>query len=388
MTTAAAWVPTLRAEALDPHRQVQQLADFGVRLVQLPQVVALFQGFGEGDFQFLGHQGDDGVDARDRQAQGAAHVADRRPGGQGPERADLGDVLHAVLFLDVLDHLAATLLAEVDVDVGRLAAALVQESLEEQVVFQRTDVAQSQGVGDQRPHAGAAGRRLDALGAGEADEIPDDEEVVGEAELVDHVEFTIQPRHHLGRQLPIDASPRIVGVSLPQPFEAQLPQPVFRGDVLRQGVDGKVPAAKIEVDGHAVGDLLAAAEGLFPAGKRRVHLLRRAKIELVAVHLHPVRVAEELARVDAQEHVLRFGVLAKDVVHVAGGHGGQAHAVGQVRGRLQHHPLHLQPVVLQLDEVTVAEDLLEPGDGFVGPFRGWLPRRPGTGDSIRWKGSR
>ena len=33
-----------------------------------------------------------GVDARDGQAQGAAHVADRRPGRQRAERADLRHV--------------------------------------------------------------------------------------------------------------------------------------------------------------------------------------------------------------------------------------------------------------------------------------------------------
>ena len=167
-------------QALDPHGQVQQLADLQVGLVELLQVVALFQGVGEGDLQFLGHQGHDGVDPRDGQAQRAAHVADRRPGRQRAEGADLRHVLHAVLLLDVLDHLAAALLAEVDVDVGRLAAALVQEALEEQVVLQRADVAEVQGVGDQRAHARAAGRGLDALGAGEAHEVPDDEKVVGE----------------------------------------------------------------------------------------------------------------------------------------------------------------------------------------------------------------
>ena len=73
-----------------------------------------------------------------------AHVADGRPRRQRAERADLGHVLHAVLVLDVLDHLAAALLAEVDVDIGRLAAALVEEPLEQQVVFQRADVAQVQ----------------------------------------------------------------------------------------------------------------------------------------------------------------------------------------------------------------------------------------------------
>ena len=98
----------------------------------------------------------------------------------------------AVLLLDVLDHLAAALLAEVDVDIGRFPAAFVQEPLEEQVVFQRADVAQIQRVGHQRADARSAGRGRNALLAGEADEVPDDQEVVGETQLVDHVQFAIE----------------------------------------------------------------------------------------------------------------------------------------------------------------------------------------------------
>ena len=78
---------------------------------------------------------DDLVDAGERDAQRAAHVVDRRPRGQRAERADLRDVLFAVLVLDVADDLAAAILAEVDVDVRRFAAVLIQESLEQQVVL-------------------------------------------------------------------------------------------------------------------------------------------------------------------------------------------------------------------------------------------------------------
>ena len=82
------------------------------------------------------------IDAEDRHAERAADVANRGPGRQRAERADLGDVRLAVLLLDVLDHLAAAVLAEVDVDIGRFAAVLVEEPLEQQVVLQRADVAQ------------------------------------------------------------------------------------------------------------------------------------------------------------------------------------------------------------------------------------------------------
>ena len=61
-----------------------------------------------------------------------------------------------------------------------------------------------EGVGDQRPHARSAGRGLNALRAGEPHEIPHDQEVVGEPQLVDHVQFAFQPGgHFVGEALQI-----------------------------------------------------------------------------------------------------------------------------------------------------------------------------------------
>ena len=66
----------------------------------------------------------------------------------------------------------AAVLAEVDVDIGRFVAVRIEEPLEQQVVLERADVAQIQDVADERPDAAAAGRRRDAVLAGEADEVP------------------------------------------------------------------------------------------------------------------------------------------------------------------------------------------------------------------------
>ena len=108
----------------------------------------------------------------DRPAEHAADVLDRRLGRQRAERADLGDVLLAVLLLDVADDLAAAVLAEVDVDIGRFLAVQIEEPLEQQVVLDRADVAQIERVADERPDAAAAGRGRHSVLAGVADEVP------------------------------------------------------------------------------------------------------------------------------------------------------------------------------------------------------------------------
>jgi hypothetical protein len=52
---------------------------------------------------------------------------------QRPEGDDLPDGVGAVLVADVLDDLAAALLAEVDVEVGHRDAFGIEEALEQQV---------------------------------------------------------------------------------------------------------------------------------------------------------------------------------------------------------------------------------------------------------------
>ncbi len=105
-------------EALDLHRQIDQLVNLAVRFVRLPQLVALLERVLERDAELIGHHRHDLIDAKDRHAERAADVANRRPGGQRAERADLRDVRFAVLVLHVLNDFAAAILAEVDVDIG------------------------------------------------------------------------------------------------------------------------------------------------------------------------------------------------------------------------------------------------------------------------------
>ena len=73
----------------------------------------------------------DAVDVGVRHVERAADVAHDRLRLHRPEGDDLRDVLAAVLARDVVDHLAAPPLAEVDVDVGQRHALGVEEALED-----------------------------------------------------------------------------------------------------------------------------------------------------------------------------------------------------------------------------------------------------------------
>ena len=105
-----------------------------------------------------------------------------------------------VALVDVLDHALAPIAAgQVEIDVGPLAALFREEPLEEQLHPDRVDRGDAEAVAD-----GAVGRRTaalheDAALAAEVDQVPDDEEVAGQIELLDQIQFAAAPAHARGR---------------------------------------------------------------------------------------------------------------------------------------------------------------------------------------------
>ncbi len=96
-----------------------------------------------------------------REPQRAGHVAHRAAAAVGDDVGDLGGVVAAVAVVDVLNGLLPQVRFDVDVDVGRPVARRGQEPLEQQLVGDRVDVGDAEGVADRR-----VGRRSPALGTG------------------------------------------------------------------------------------------------------------------------------------------------------------------------------------------------------------------------------
>jgi len=105
---------------------------------------------------------------------------------------DHGDLVVAEAFVDVLDDLVAAGGAEVDVDVGHLAARRVEEALEEELVGDGVGVGDVQDVADDAVAGGAAAGVEDAAAPRELDDVVDGEEVLGEAELFDDAELALE----------------------------------------------------------------------------------------------------------------------------------------------------------------------------------------------------
>ena len=112
-----------------------------------------------------------------RQAEGLADLADRRAAAIGDHgRGDAG-ALAAVSAVDVLDHLLAPLVLEIDVDVGRLVAVGGDEALEQQIVQARIDLGDAEAEAHRRVRRRAAALAEDVLRARVADDVVDGEEI-------------------------------------------------------------------------------------------------------------------------------------------------------------------------------------------------------------------
>ncbi len=152
------------------------------------------------DLGTLGNELGDGVRLVVGKVQDARHVADHRARLQRAERDDLPDLVLPVLPGDVGDDLVPAPVAEIDVEIGHGHALGVEEALEEQAVLQRIDVGDLEAVGHEGARARAPARAHgDAVLLGVMDEVPDDEEVAGEAHGGDDGKLVLEPLRRLGR---------------------------------------------------------------------------------------------------------------------------------------------------------------------------------------------
>ena len=129
-----------------------------------------------------------------RVAEGPRDVAHRRLRPVGDDVRDLRGVLAAVHLVDVLDDLFATVGLDVDVDVRRLAALGREEPLEHQLVEDGVDGGDAQRVADRGVRGGSPSLGEDSVLAAELRDLPHDEEVAGEVQVFDDLEFVLDHR--------------------------------------------------------------------------------------------------------------------------------------------------------------------------------------------------
>ena len=291
-----------------------------------------------------------------RKAQGTGGVLDRGLGLDGAVRDDLRDLIGPVLLRGVADHLAAPTLVEVHVDVRHRHAVRVQEPLEDQTVLDRVEFGDPQRPCDER-----AGRRTtpgthaDPVLLGVTHEVSDDKEVTRVPHLVDDRDLVI------GLQTVL-VGDRVRGESRLKSAHDLLGQPRLLGLPLGNVEPRHEVGGIVELDVAPLRDQQCVVAGLGQLRPHRTHLLGGLEEVARAVEPEPFLVVDRGPGTDAQQDVVRLGVLLPHIVQVVGGDQWQIQGPGDLEQVLPVPTFDVEAVVHQFAvEVACAQDVAEVG---------------------------
>ena len=230
---------------------------------------------------------------------------------------------------------------KVDVDVGRILSSLVEEALEEKVVFQGIDVGEPEEVGDK-----ARGRASAPAGAGAAsDDVADDEEISREALVADDAQLALEPGAQAG------AFQRLWTVAAPRPLGAEGAQEI-KGLLVAQAVVGGKDRRVREEGGGRSGLLGELAHGGYGFGEGREQGCRapgrdEGGSRWIGPPL-PLQAGEGLSFLHRPSQAPEFGVAFLDEAGGVLGQKGEAEFAGDVGathlGRSQGQG-HIEPAV-------------------------------------------
>ena len=214
----------------------------------------------------------------------------------------------AIAFVDMLDHLLAPLMLEIDINVGRFVARLGHEPFK----HHGADFGRNRGDAQRIAHHRIGGRTApltqDTARAGKGHDIMDGQEIGLIPQLADQRQFM---RHHgadpVGRALRI--APVEPGHGQPrQPFGRGLIAGEFRGIFVFQ---------LIQTEGQPGGDVARPVHRRLMAAKQPQHLGLRAQAAF-GIGLRPAAKLFDLhAKPDRGQHIGQLAALG--VVHQRGG---------------------------------------------------------------------
>ena len=237
------------------------------------------------------------IDAIQRQAQRLAHVAYRRARTVGDDLGRDPRTVPAILLIDVLHHLLAAFMLEVDVDVRRLVALPAHEALEEEIVLFRIDGRDAQAEANRR-----VGRRASALTenvprTGEPDDVPYGEKECLVTQLLDEDQLAADDLIDLFR----NAESVIAAGSFPGQLGQELHRRLTRGTQFL----GILVTQLIQSEMATVGQLQTMSQGVRGAAKERSHLCRRFQIAFGVGETQCSQLHDGDAVADRGQHVLQ-----------------------------------------------------------------------------------
>ncbi len=219
----------------------------------------------------------------------------------------------AIFGVNVLDHLLAPLMLEIDVDVGRLLALLADEAFEQQIAGRRVDRGNAERVADRavrrRPAPLAQDRRVEA--SSEGDDVVDGQKIACEIELLDQREFV--------GDLRFDPRWNAIGPAGLGAFAGQMLKIILGRAALGHGLERIFIFQFVEAEAEHVGERSSRRNGVRPAGEQKRHFLGRFEVPL-AIGIEQIAGAGQghfLA--DAGHHVLQRAPLGCVIMDIIGG---------------------------------------------------------------------
>ncbi|MBA7479439.1 hypothetical protein ES707_14873 [subsurface metagenome] len=304
------------------------------------------------------------VDLPIRHLQHAADVAQHAARLQRTEGDDLGDLVAAVALLHIGDHLAAPVLAEVDVEVRHRHPLRIEEALEQQAKADRIEIGDGQRPGDQRACAGAAPRsHRNALRLRPFDEVGHDQKVARIFHAGDDIELE-------GKALAVLFVRRALrhavhAQALGQPLLG-LPLQLRRFDRGRigagRGTDGEIRQdrlARHRPERAALGDLDALSERLGNVGEQHRHFRTRLEA-VVGRQLVALGLGDQPPAGNTKQRVMRLIIVIAGEIRLVGRNQRQALGIGKVNQPALDAALAVHAMPLQLDIEAVAEHLCQP----------------------------
>ncbi len=277
-----------------------------------------------------------------------------------------------MLGVDVLDHLFSSVALDVDVDVRRAVPLRRQEALEQQAERHRVGRGDPERVADGRVRRRPAALAEDVAAAAELDEVPHDEEVAGEPELLDDVELTVdrvprpRPQRQVfvrGRALAVAAAPAFLHDAAQIRISLSC-RPLTVG----QGNGGSDRGDELEVERRRPADLSGEFDHAGIAGEAPLHLGARAQVGTGRCRQPGVELSEAAAGAHRGERGRELALGGRGVVGVRRGDDADAALQGELDERVVAGRVERVAVVPELDQHTVAAERLDhpielaPGD--------------------------
>ena len=295
-------------QALHTLRKVNQLFDLRARIVRLTEVLAAVQRLLQRNTQLTRNQLGNFVYLAVAHAQCLAHVAHRRARLQGAEGNNLRYTLLSVTAHYIIKHLIALYIAEVGINIRHADAFRIQKAFEQQMITQRLDICYPQQISHDTA-CGTATSRADRniMAAAVIDEVPDNEEVAGIAHRVDDVQLKVQTLAHL-----------LIHniITLRQSLLAQVTQIAHSIIALRHRKLRQQQMAEFHLHIAAVGNFIGIAQSLRAIAEQRLHLIIAFQIIAVVVEAHTIRLINRARCLDAQQNILRRGILLLHIMQI------------------------------------------------------------------------